>query len=118
MDKKITELQYREQQITFYEDNIGDQVYAIWNNIRYDFGRLNVTYIQDMQHVIDNKLDTVHVYDGQYKIIKHNDDYWLMSGKRILQVYPAELNMTTDDVITAGKNFIETYIKNKQTTVG
>ena len=55
---------YRDQELRFYEDILGHQIVAIWNNQVFQFGVMNTSYREDMKLVVDDFFDTITRFEA------------------------------------------------------
>lgn len=100
---QIDSFSYRGFDIGFYEDTLGHQITAIWNDQLYEFGVYNTTsYKEDMKLVIDDYLDTITRFEEQpafygAKLERFQNagfsDIKLSYRGRILAVWPSPENI-------------------------
>lgn len=55
----IATLTYRGQQLDFYSDDAGQQMYTIFNGKEIGFGAYNLSYLTDAKYMIDKFLDEI-----------------------------------------------------------
>lgn len=100
---QIDSFSYRGFDIGFYEDTLGHQITAIWNDSLYEFGVYNTTsYKDDMKLIIDDHLDTITRFEEQpafrgAKLERFQNagfsDVRLSYKGRILAVWPSPENI-------------------------
>jgi len=97
-DKIDEELDYRGYHVDFYFDDPGQQIYTVFEGEEIGFGAYNSNYIDDMKHIIDNKLDVVTrfpelkdqgVYGAELRWFDNNgyDDLQLTHRSRVIKIY-------------------------------
>ena len=93
-DGPVSIITYRGFVVPIYSDDNGQQFYCKFNNEEIGFGAYNTNYQDDLKYLIDNSLDTIHVFEQPYfgaKLEYFNNggfrDIQLRYRYRILKVF-------------------------------
>lgn len=93
---KYDTIVYRDQEITFLSDPLGEHCVAQWNNLLIDLGLNNRAYKEDMCKFIDRQLDLITTFPKSPELrgakleYFHNGDYRdirLVYKERILKIF-------------------------------
>jgi hypothetical protein len=83
---QIDSFSYRGIEVGFYEDALGHQITAIWENKLFQFGVYNTSYRDDMKLIIDDYLDTVTRFEDYPELYGSKLAYFQNSGFRDLRL--------------------------------
>ena len=113
---------YRGYHIEFFPDNEANQMCAMWENKKVGFGVNYVNYVEDVERMIDSKLDLIYVIKNlspnlrlKYFNNGGNRDIKLEYRGRILKIYLSEdYKVDTQDDLNkliqdAGNFFLARY---------
>ena len=99
---------YRGHEIPLYEDIMGHQIVAIFDNKLFELGYFNTTYQEDLKLIIDDYLDTITRFENdpfwygsklEYFQNKDSRDIRLLYRGRILKIYidPHDIELIKQD---------------------
>lgn len=78
----IDTLEYRGFKVNLYEDRLGRQLVAIWQNQLLELGRDNTVYQDDLRMVIDDYLDTISRFEDYPNLHGSKLEYFQNAGFR------------------------------------
>ena len=99
---KADSLDYRGYKVDLFEDTLGQQLVAVWDNRVFEFGVHNTQAREDLKLLIDSSLDTISRFENEPKWFGVKLEYFQNAGfrdirlsyrGRILKVYPAEVSL-------------------------
>lgn len=99
-------ISYRGFEVPIYVDDPGQQFYCYWEGETLGFGSYNTNYEDDLRYIIDQKLDTIHYFDGPFFGAKLEwfdnggyRDIRLLWRQRIVRVFLVEDQKPFNDLI-------------------
>lgn len=114
---------YRGIQVDFYNDPVGEQAIAVWNDSILEFGYYNTLFLSEVEALIDDQLDTItrfedtpELYGGKLEYFQNGSfsDLRLSYRGRVLKVF---LDIDENDlfsIIEESKKIIFNYLSKKR----
>ena len=99
---KADSLDYRGHKVDLFEDTLGQQLVAVWDNRVFEFGVHNTQAREDLKLLIDSSLDTITRFENEPFWFGAKLEYFQNAGfrdiklsyrGRILKVYSAEVSL-------------------------
>lgn len=122
---KIDSFEYRGFKVDFFEDILGHQIVAFWENALYQFGVMNTTYREDMKLVINEKLDTITRFEEYPVFYGAKLEYFQNAGfrdarlsyrGRVLMIYREPEDLDLPSILRAAKELLAEEIRIRNET--
>lgn len=85
-EQYIAEVHYRGYTVPIYLDNEGQQFYCYLDGQEVDFGAYNTNYVEDLEYLIDTKLDVISTFSEYPEYFGARLEWFDNNGFRDIQL--------------------------------